>query len=275
MTTSASVAPLSSAHRAAATVGFGRLVAAEARKLVDTRSGFWLLIATGLVTLAVTAANVLLLAYAYTANAELAGRRVDLLTSAQSAAGVLTLFLTVLSILTITSEWGQRTVLTTFVLEPRRQRVLAAKLVVILTVTVLATVIAFPVAAGLMGLAHAIFGVGLDWSLQAGPVFGVVLVAVLGALMGAGFGLLMLNGPAAIVTSFLLPTVLAMTSLISFAWRPYADIDPWVNPTTAQSPLLLWEMGSQAWAHLAVTTLIWIGVPLAIGMWRWGRREAT
>lgn len=253
----------------------GRLLVVEARKLVDTRSGFWLLVATGIATLVVAAFNVFVPAYAFTTIAELAGERVALVASAQNVAGVLALFLTVLGILTVTSEWGQRTVLTTFVLEPRRYRVLGAKVVVLSTVTVLATAFSFAVAAALMVIARAAFGVGLDWTLPAGQVAGTFLVTLIGVLMWTSFGLMLLSAPAAIVAYILLPMVLGATSLIGIAWPAFSRVDPWINPATAQAPLLDGAMDASAWGRLGVASLIWIGLPLAVGLWRWGHREAA
>ena len=264
----------SSTYRPASSVGFGRLVAAEFRKLVDTRAGFWLIIATVVSTILVATVNAIFMSIAFTADGPMKGSKLSWIVTTQSSSTMITLFATVLSILTITSEWGQRTVLTTFVLEPRRGRVLGAKLVVILVVALVAASLAFPIAAGLMPIAHAITGVELDWSLKAGAVLGFYLMTLLGAAMGVGFGLAMLNTPAAIVTYFLLPSLVAMTSLISMAWKDYAKINPWVNPTAAQDPLLSGNITGEAWAHIATSSLIWIGIPIAIGIYRWMRREA-
>jgi hypothetical protein len=267
--------PSRALSHAAPTVSFGRLLKVEARKLVDTRSGFWLLIATGVVTLLVAAMNVFLPAYAFTNVAELAGQRIGLVGSTQGVASVLALFLTVLGILTVTSEWGQRTVLTTFVLEPRRYRVLGAKVAVVSAVTVLATAFSFAVAAVLMAIAGAVFGVGLDWTLAPGPVAGTFLGTLIGVLMWVSFALMLLNAPAAIVAYVLLPMVLGVTSMISVAWPAFSQVNAWINPAAAQASLMGWTMDAAAWAHLGLTSLIWIGIPLAVGLRRWGHREAA
>jgi ABC-2 type transport system permease protein len=97
----------------------GRLVAVELRKMIDTRAGFWLLVSNALIAVASVVVRLIwspaeeqTLAHFFSATVE--------------ATSVL---LPVLGILAVTSEWSQRTALTTFTLVPRRERVIAAKLV--------------------------------------------------------------------------------------------------------------------------------------------------
>lgn len=261
-----------STHHAAPKVGFGRLLAAEARKLVNTRSGFWVIIAMSVITLGFTLLNAFLMASLVKDNVE--GMKLSWQDTVISASSLLSMMVAVLAILTITNEWGQRTVLTTFTQEPRRSRVLVAKIVIALLVTLVAVAISFPIGAGFTALAGAANDVAIDWTLNSGVLLGFTVSALLGALMGIGFGLVTLNAPAAIVAYFVLPTVIQLTSMIQLAWKPYADIDPWVNPVTAQTPLLTGDVTGEQWARVAVSSLIWIGIPVAIGAWRWMRREA-
>ncbi len=98
-----------------------RLLRVELRKLVDTRSGRWLLIAIALIT--ATVITIFLFAappqeLTYT----------NFVNATGTPQGVL---LPILGILTVTSEWGQRTGLVTFTLEPHRGRVVVAKLLAV------------------------------------------------------------------------------------------------------------------------------------------------
>ena len=95
-----------------------RLVAIELRKTVDTRAGFWLLAASALLAIVVVG---LTLAF---------GHATDLMFGVFFArtVGTVGVLLPVVGILAITSEWSQRTAVTTFALVPRRERVIAAKL---------------------------------------------------------------------------------------------------------------------------------------------------
>ena len=98
----------------ASKVPFSRLVRVELRKMADTRAGFWLLISVALVTAAILV--IFLLA---APDGEL-----TFLNFMGATATPKGFILPVMGILLITSEWGQRTALTTFALEPSRARVI-------------------------------------------------------------------------------------------------------------------------------------------------------
>ncbi|GAA5164653.1 ABC transporter permease [Ornithinimicrobium tianjinense] len=242
-------------------LSFTRLVGVELRKLVDTRTGRWLLITILLLTAAVMAVTLWI------------GRQdgtglFALLTAANIPQAVL---LPVLGVITAANEWSQRTALVTFTQEPRRLRVMGAKTVAvvllglaILLVTVLLAVVAHVVsmtrAGGEVDLWH-------GWSL----VVGAVVLQTLGVLMGVAFGTLLLNVPLGIVLYFLTPTV-ASVLVVTTSWlREHAA---WFELGTAQLPLIGdgWMTGEQ-WAQLGTTSALWIGLPLAIGCWRVARRE--
>ena len=101
-------------------IPFTRSLRVEWRKSIDTRAARWLL--ASVVAVSVIAA-IVPIATPHSSAQDLSNYL------AIVAIGV-TLLLPVVSILTLTSEWSQRTVLTTFTQDPRRDRVLAAKLAV-------------------------------------------------------------------------------------------------------------------------------------------------
>ena len=113
------------------------LLRVELRKLVDTRAGFWLLAAIGILTVAV----VVVFLFAADANDLTYLHFVGVTATPQS------ILLPVLGILAITTEWSQRTGLVTFTLEPSRARIAAAKLVAVVLVGLLAVVVSLAVAA--------------------------------------------------------------------------------------------------------------------------------
>ena len=113
------------------------------------------------------------------------------------------------SILTLTSEWSQRTVLTTFTQEPRRIRVINAKVTVSLLLAAAAAVFGGLVTAAGLGVAAA-SGRELDANLNAGVVVGYLLFVLLNVLTGVAFGALLHNSAAAIVLYFALPTAFAV-----------------------------------------------------------------
>ena len=95
------------------------LVDVELRKMFDTRSGFWLLISIGALAVVATAAAII-----FAPESELSYD-----TFAKAIGFPMTLVLPIIAILAVTSEWSQRSGLTTFTLVPSRGRVIAAKAV--------------------------------------------------------------------------------------------------------------------------------------------------
>ena len=108
-------------------VSFWRLVRVELRKSYDTRAGMWLLLTMVLLSLAVE--GIVLAVTTVQDEAMNSGDFVG------AAAFVTSVLLPILGIMLVTSEWGQRTAMVTFALEPRRPRVILAKLVTGLVLT--------------------------------------------------------------------------------------------------------------------------------------------
>ena len=239
-------------------VPFSRLVRVEARKLVDTLAGRWFLIILALVI--VVALTIMLFVdggdHSYS--------------TYLTAAGVpLGIFLPVLGILSATQEWSQRTAMTTFALEPRRGRVVLAK--VVSTVLLGLGAVVLTLALGAVGrLLADLRGAQTAWGFDGWAIAGMTLMMVLYVLQGLAFGLALLNTPAAIVAYFALPTLMPLMTLVSWLRTPHEWID--LSMTTAPLPMGAAMTGEQ-WAQLAVSVALWVGVPLAIGVWRVLRRE--
>ena len=166
----------------------------------DTRAGLWLLIAIGVIT-----AAIIVIFFSRRAR-----RRHTLpRTSSASTATPQGFLLPVLGILLVTSEWGQRTALTTFALEPPAGRVIGAKVVAALLVGVAAIAIVAGVLAALA------------------PCRGGTEPGSIGVDDFAKFGLLQVSGDpagprvrpavpqlaAAIVTYFVLPIAFSIIAI--------------------------------------------------------------
>jgi ABC-type transport system involved in multi-copper enzyme maturation permease subunit len=139
-------------------IPFSRLLRIEWGKATDTRAARWLLVLAAASTIGVLLAPML------------RPSSVDqTYTSYLGFAAVgLTILLPVVSILTLTSEWSQRTVLTTFTQEPRRTRVINAKVTVSLLLAGGAAVFGGLVTAASLGVAAA-SGRELEANLNGGP----------------------------------------------------------------------------------------------------------
>jgi ABC-2 type transport system permease protein len=247
-------------------IPFLTLLRVELRKSIDTRAGLWLLIVIAGFATAVMALQVVV-----GLTEDLSLRYGSFMESTLYTTGVL---LPVLGILLVTSEWSQRTAMVTFALEPRRSRVLLAKLVAGVVLALLVSAVAMAAAALCNLIYAAIAGDPVSWSLGAVSWWGFLAVQVIGMLAGFALAALLLNTAAAIVVFFIyslvLPTIL---NVIAFLVDWVADLLPWVDFTSAQEPLFRGTIAGEEWAHLAVSGAVWLALPLAAGWWRMLRAE--
>ena len=247
---------------------FGRLLRTEMRKAYDTRSGLWLLISIAALT-----AFVMIIQLAVGVSQDLVLTFHDFMTSTTFSIGFL---LPVLGILLVTSEWSQRTAMVTFSLEPRRGLVILAKAAVGVIYAALSVAIALALASVCTLLFEVLSDAPTEWDFTVKQTLFFLLLQVVGMLTGFAFAALLLSSPAAIVVffaySFLVPTIFAIaTELIGW----FRDIQPWIDFGDAQIPLFEGggSVSGQEWAHLAVSGLIWLVLPLAVGVWRVLRTE--
>ena len=243
-----------------AAVPLSRLLRAEIRKTTDTRAGRWLLVAIA----AVTALVVVVLLFA--------GDESELTydTFASATGALQGYLLPVLGVLAVTSEWSQRTGLVTFTLEPSRSRVVLAKFLAVSLLGLLAVAVAFSLAAVGNVVGMLVQNGDGDWHYQLSWVGETSIAQLVGIIEGFAFGLLLLNSAAAIVAYFVAP----LASSIAFSLiGPISGAAPWLDVNTASSPLLDHTMSGRSWLHLAVACLVWLGVPLSLGLWRLRRAE--
>jgi ABC-type transport system involved in multi-copper enzyme maturation permease subunit len=247
-------------------VPFGRLVTVELRKSYDTRSGFWLLAFMGILTGVIYAIMLLMSAFGNDV-------RFSFDDFAGAAGAGTSVLLPVLGILLVTSEWSQRTAMTTFTLETNRGRVLLAKLVTGLILTL--AVVVFAVAAGaLANLLYAGVTGSATWSFGWTGLVGFLITQVLAMLGGFALATLLLNSPAAIVAFFaykwIVPTIFMLVGGM-VGW--FQDALPWIDFQSAQMPLYDLSVNGAEWGHLFSTGLFWLGLPFVLGLWRVLRAE--
>lgn len=240
-------------------IPLGRLVSVELRKMFDTRSGFWLMMSIAIFALLATTVVIIFApddALSYQTFA--------------SAIGIpMGIILPVIAILSVTSEWSQRSGLTTFTLVPHRGRVLFSKALASVIVAVVSMVLAMAI--GLVGnvIGPAINGTDMKWDVSVSQFLYIVLGNVLGLLVGFMLGVLIRNSPAAIVGyfvySFVLPTI---TSILAATQEWFKDAQPWVDFNFASTALFDdTAMTGAEWAHLGVTGIFWLVIPLTVGTW--------
>ena len=245
-------------------IPFPTVVGVELRKAFDTRSGSWLLASIVVLSVLATGAAILW-----------APESMQNYGTYASAIGMpMSIILPMIAILGVTSEWSQRTGLTTFTLVPHRGRVIWAKLAVTVGIGVAGMVVALGVGALGNLVGSTVAGVDTTWGVTLVEVARIMLASVLGMLVGFTLGVLFRSSAAAIVGYFVYSLVLPTISATLAAMQDwFVDIQPWVDFQLNQTKLYDVDMTGTDWTQLAVTGTAWLVLPLAFGLWRVVRSE--
>lgn len=247
-------------------IPFGRLFRVELRKSVDTRAGRWLV---GITIGAVLVAETIFLIVSAAKN--LSSTYGDFVAG---AAFVSSFLLPILGIMLVSSEWSQRTAMTTFALEPRRMRVVWAKMIAGISLT--AFVVAFALLVGLVFvlLFSAFQGQSPDWTFGWSGFAGFVINQTFAMVGGFALACLLLNTPAAIVVyvvyKYVLPGLFALGSAL-MVW--FSHVAPWIDFQSASANLYDMPLSATQWWQLVVSGIVWLAVPLLVGLWRIQRAE--
>ncbi|QNE20371.1 ABC transporter permease [Kribbella qitaiheensis] len=236
---------------------FLRLVTTELRKSLDTRSG-------RVLVLAILAVAVAALTWQLT-HMDAGPQKFDSYLGAAST-GVL-LLLPVIGVMAMTSEWTQRTALTTFTLSPRRVRVQLAKFVsaVVLSVVVLTASALLALAATAIG--GAVSGDGASYAGMGGALAGAYLSTALNVVMGAAFGALIAQTAVAILVFFIAPTVWSLAGPALFK-----DNANWLDVFSAFGRIA--ERDLHGMVPETLTAIgVWVVLPTVLGLWASSRRE--
>lgn len=236
---------------------YSTLVRVELRKMIDTRSGKGILAAAiGL--------SVILLGWKllHTSTIEVS------FSSYNSASGPsVAVILPLVGLLAMTSEWSQRTALTTFTMSPKRLRVFSAKLVAALALAgvVVAATLVLTFLATLLG--GAISGDGASFANVAGElrisIFATLLQVVRGAATGA---LLPLTG-VAVGVYFIAPMAwAAIAPNLLQGMSEWFDIFATYDRIASTHP-------AQHLPQTITSILVWVAIPAAFGLHRSIHRE--
>lgn len=259
---------------------FGRLVLVEWRKLIDTRGGMWLFLSVAAL-LGVSSTLALLLA-AFNDDFPVTAAGMSSFYSY-----LMLLVLPLFAIFTVTSEWSQRTALTSFTLEPQRMRVMAAKWAAVSLLAVAALVVATLLGAAVTGASGALGGEAAgEWNLAASRLLWSLLEQMVWFWVAFGLAMAFLNTPATIATYYVLALVLpfillpiALTLFSATGWEGATDAMPWLHLFYAAAPVVDgsgWDgNGAEAidYVRFVVTAAWWVGLPLGFGLARVRRAE--
>lgn len=234
----------------------GRLYAVELRKLVDSPA-MMILLAAAVLLAGVTGGGAALMQPDLTFG--------GIATMSLLAAPYL---LAILGILLVTGESSHRTAVSSFLLMPRRGRVLGAKAAAVATLGLVAGLLALPAAAAITLVAGAITGRSIGWSFGPAGHAWLTLGLIAVALIGWALGLALDNAPAAIAVLL----VWSMLSrLIATASDSIAQVMPYLQWDT------VFTLGNQArgtdYAAAAGSLVVWLVLPGIVGWSRQTRRE--
>lgn len=234
----------------------------ELRKTVDTRASRWLLLAVlllagGSMAYEVTQARAMV---------QSDPTWVTFPAYLNTVFDGVTLLLPVVGVLAMTTEWSQRTALSTFTLVPRRGRVLSAKVVAALLVVVLTSLVCALVGLGGTALAAQVADVPLVLDGGVDAVTTVVVMTALMALLGVGLGALAGSTPVGVVAYFVLPVGFSLA-----APRVLGEASVWLDGLRAFEGVA--EGTTTSWPQTGTALAVWIALPLLLGVGRCLRRE--
>ncbi|CAN5235147.1 hypothetical protein BH09ACT10_BH09ACT10_18400 [soil metagenome] len=248
----------------ASPIPFARIVKVELRKMFNTRSGFWLMMSIAIISLIATI-SVIIFADDSDLGYELFATVIGF---------PMAILLPIVAILSVTSEWSQRTGLTTFTLIPHRGQVISAKAVASIIVGVVSMLLAFAIGAVGNVVGSTIAGVDIVWNVSFTAFLLIILGNVLGLLVGFTLGVLIRNSAGAVVGyfvySFVLTTIFEVLAQTA-DW--FKTIRPWIDANFAQGQLFDAPVTGEQWANIATSGIIWLVIPLAVGIWMVLRSE--
>ena len=252
-------------RRAARAIPTTRLVKVELRKMFNTRSGFWMLVSIGVLSVIATGAVIIFAP----------DEAVNYTNFATALGFPMSVILPMIAILSVTSEWSQRSGLTTFTLMPSRGRVIGAKAIATLLVGLGSVAVAFAVGALGNVAGSALAGVDTVWDISMSTAPQMVLGNLVGTAIGFTLGVVLRNSAAAIVgyfvVSLVMPGILVLLAQVR-DW--FADLQPWIDWNYTQVNLFEGATDTgREWAMLGSTTAIWIVAPLMVGLWFLRRSE--
>ena len=236
-----------------------RITRVELRKMFDTRSGFWLIMSIGISAVLATAGVIL-----WAPAGELTYS-----TFATAIRFPVVIILPLIAILSVTSEWSQRTGLTTFTLIPHRSRIITAKAISSVIIAIAAMALTFAVGALGNVLGALVHGTTAVWDVTLTQCFYYVLGMVLSLLIGFMLGVLIRSSTGAIVAYFILTFALpTIFGLLATSQQWFADLQPWIDIQFAQSGLFVFEQAltGEQWANIVVTGVTWLVIPMAVGL---------
>lgn len=241
-----------------APIPFTRIVGVELRKMFDTRAGRWLIASIGIVAVI---AQVAIIAFA-------PDTAITFETFGTAMGAPLAIILPIIAILSVTSEWSQRSGMTTFTLVPSRGRVILAKAICAVGLGVAASLLSLVIGALGFYVGSSVTGVARVWELSVTSTLLAGLATTLSLSMGFVLGVLFRNSAPAIVGYFVYSLVLpGLFGMLAAFQGWFADLQGWVDFNYSTTMLYDQTPSAEQWAQLGLSGTIWMLLPLAVGLW--------
>ena len=232
--------------------------------MFDTRSGFWLIASIAITAFIATFATVAFAPAEY----------LTYYNFAKAVGYPITVILPMVALLSITSEWSQRSGLTTFTYVPSRRRVVWAKTLSSVIVAVASMVFAFAIGAVGNVVGSTIAGTPTVWDVSVGQALTIVLGNLVSLSIGTMLGMLLRSSAGGLVMYFVVVLLVPnLLGLLAETQNWFKQLQPWVDITYAQSFLFEGMHTGAQWAHVATTVGLWIVLPGLFGLRRVMRSE--
>lgn len=180
---------------------------------------------------------------------------------------VLGLTIPLIGLFAMTSEWTQRTALTTFTLSPRRGRVIAMKFVASFAVAMAVTAVVVGLTLGATALGGLITGETPSYAQVGVDVRGLIIITALQVTMAAGFGALAAQTAVAVGAFLVAPTLWSVVGPLVFGENAqWLDVFSAYARLSSDSPLT-------GLPQTVVAITVWVVLPAAVGVLRSLRRE--
>lgn len=253
-------APAIAVDTTRASIPLSRLIKVEMRKMFNTRSGFWLMMSIAI--LATVATVIVLLVQVLNENANITYGGYS-----QAVGTPMAILLPVIAILSVTSEWSQRTGLITFTLVPHRPQIIWAKALSAIIVGLVSMVLAMAIGAVGYVIGTTIAGDTFNWDVTATQFAYILIANVLGLLIGFMLGVLIRNSAAAIVGYFVYSLVIpGLLITLANIWDWFSGVQPWIDFNSSSSELFAGSVTAEEWAQIGTSGILWLIIPMTIGV---------
>ena len=159
------------------------------------------------------------------------------------------------ALLSITSEWSQRSGLTTFTYVPQPAAGWSGPRPSSAVIVAVASML-FAFAVGAVGnvVGSAIAGTPTVWDLSVGHALTIVLGNLISLSIGTMLGMLLRSSAGGLVMYFVLVLLVPnLSGLLAASQDWFEDLQPWVDLPYAQSYLFEGMQTGAQWAHVATT----------------------